>query len=63
MVSQNEREALPSVRTLGYFAILMVAVGLLMVTVLGAYFFLHRKQQMADIEMATTEEQSKGEAA
>jgi len=63
LVSQDEREALASVRTLGHFAILMVVVGLLMVTVLAAYFFLHRKQQMADIEGATSEEQSQGNAA
>jgi hypothetical protein len=51
MVSQDEREALASVRTVGHFAILMVVVGLLMVTLLAAYFFLHRKQQLADIEI------------
>jgi len=63
MVSQDEREALASVRTLGHFAILMVVIGLLMVTLLAAYFFLHRKQQLADIETATTEEQSPSQAA
>jgi len=63
MVSQDEREALASVRTLGYFAVLMVLVGLLMVTLLAAYFFLHRKQQLADIEMANPEESSRGQAA
>ncbi|MGA7381948.1 MAG: hypothetical protein WBX03_13950, partial [Terriglobales bacterium] len=63
MVSQDEREALASVRTLGYFAILMVLVGLLMVTLLAAYFFLHRKQQLADIEMANPEESSRAHAA
>jgi Cache domain len=51
MVSQSEREALAPVRTVGYFAILMVVVGLLMVTLLGAYFFLHRAQEIADIEV------------
>jgi len=29
-----------------YFAILMVLVGLLMVTLLAAYFFLHRAQEI-----------------
>jgi hypothetical protein len=62
MVSQDEREALASVRTVGHFAILMVVVGLLMVTLLAAYFFLHRKQQLADIEVATPEEQSRGQS-
>jgi hypothetical protein len=63
MVSQDEREALASVRPVGHFAILMVVVGLLMVTLLAAYFFLHRKQQLADIEMATEGEQSRNQAA
>ncbi|MGA8150545.1 MAG: cache domain-containing protein [Terriglobales bacterium] len=63
MVSQDEREALASVRTLGHFAILMVVIGLLMVTLLAAYFFLHRKQQLSDIQTATTEEQSPGPVA
>jgi len=51
MVSQSEREALAPVRAVGYFAILMVVVGLLMVTLLAAYFFLYRTQEMADIEV------------
>jgi len=50
MVGQGEREALSSVRTVVYFAIFMVLVALLMVSLLTAYFFLHRKQEMADIE-------------
>src|SRR5208283_3952363 len=51
MVSQSEREALAPVRTITYFAILMVLVGLLMVTLLAAYFFLHRTQELSDIEV------------
>jgi len=50
MVSQREEEALASIRTVGHFAFLMVLVGLLMVTLLAVHFFLHRRQQMADIE-------------
>ena len=50
MVSQNARQAVASQRTVGSFAILMVCVALLMVTLLAAYFFLHRKQEMMDIE-------------
>jgi cell division protein FtsL len=50
MVGQSEREALSSVRTLVYFAIFMVVVALLIVSLLTAYFYLHRKQEMADIE-------------
>jgi hypothetical protein len=51
IVSQDGREVLASVRTVGYFAILMVLVGLLMLTLLGAYFYLHRRQQLADLEV------------
>jgi Cache domain len=51
MVSQSEREVLAPVRPVEYFAILMVVVGLLMVTLLAAYFFLHRTQEIADIEV------------
>ena len=51
MVSQNESEVLAPVRTVGFFAILMVVFGLLMVTLLAAYFFLHRAQEMAEIEV------------
>jgi hypothetical protein len=50
MVSQNAREAVGAQRAVGSFAILMVCVALLMVTLLAAYFFLHRKQEMMDIE-------------
>jgi len=56
IVSQDEREALASVRTVGYFALLMVVVGLLMVTLLTTYFFLHRRQQLADIEAVGNQE-------
>ncbi|HEY5178087.1 MAG TPA: cache domain-containing protein [Terriglobales bacterium] len=51
MVSQNEGEVLAPVRTVGFFAILMVVFGLLMVTLLAAYFFLHRAREMAEIEV------------
>jgi len=63
MVSQDEREALASVRTVGHFAILMVVVSLLMVTLLAAYFFLHQKQQLADIDMKPNGDQARGQAA
>ena len=52
MVGQSEREALSSVRTLVYFALFMLLVGLLMVSLLTAYFFLHREQEISDIESA-----------
>jgi len=50
MVSQSAREAAAPERTVGNFAFVMVMVALLMVTLLAAYFFLHRKQEMTEIE-------------
>ena len=50
MVSQSAREAVAPERTVGNFAFVMVMVALLMVTLLAAYFFLHRKQEMTEIE-------------
>jgi len=62
MVSQDEQEALAPVRTVGRFALLMVVLGLLMLTMLAAYFFLHRKQELAQIEVMRHEEGFKGRA-
>src|SRR5262244_2312794 len=42
LMSQDEREALAAIRTLGHFAFLMVVLGLLMLTLLLAYFSMHR---------------------
>jgi len=53
LVSQNEGEAVAPQRTVGSFAFLMVCVALLMVTLMAAYFFLHRKQEITDIESPT----------
>jgi hypothetical protein len=50
MVSQSTREAVAPERMVGNFAILMVLVALLMVTLMAAYFFLHRRQEMTEIE-------------
>lgn len=62
MVSQDEREALAPGRNVGYFALLMGLLGLLMLTLLAVYFFLHRRQQLADIEVSAQEEPPKGES-
>lgn len=50
MVSQSTREAVAPQRMVGNFAFVMVMVALLMVTLMAAYFFLHRKQEMTEIE-------------
>lgn len=62
MVSQDEQEALGPVRTVGYFALWMVVLGLLMLTMLAAYFFLHRKQELAQIEVMRPDDRFKGRA-
>jgi hypothetical protein len=62
LVSQDEREALASLRSVGHFAFLTVVLGLLMLTLLTGYFFLHRKQRLEVIE-PTREETPRGTAA
>jgi len=51
LVSQEEREALAPVRSLGHFALLMVVLGLLMLTLLLAYFSMHRQQELTAVEV------------
>jgi Cache domain len=62
MISQDEQEALAPVRTVGRFALWMVVLGLLMLTMLAAYFFLHRKQELAQIEVMRPDDRHKGRA-
>jgi len=50
VVSQDAQEAEGPVRAIGRFADSMVILSLLMIVLLGVYYFLHRKQQFADIE-------------
>jgi type II secretory pathway pseudopilin PulG len=50
LVSQSERDALAPLRGLEQFAVLMVILGILMLTLLFVYYFLHRNEKMADIE-------------
>jgi hypothetical protein len=63
LVSQDEREALAPVLSLVHFALLMVVLALLMLTLLTVYFFLHRRQRFEDIEVQATEELPKSGAA
>ncbi len=56
LVSQDEREALAPLLGLGHFALLMVVLALLMLTLLAVYFFLHRRQRFEDIEGQASEE-------
>ncbi len=50
LASQEDREVVGPVRGMAGFALLMLILALLMMTLLGAYVFLHRKQKLEDIE-------------
>lgn len=63
LASQDEAEALASVRTLGRFALVMVVLGLLMLTLLLAYFSTHRQRELTAVEVLPSRETTKGEAA
>jgi hypothetical protein len=63
VVSQSEREALAPVRTLERFAFLMAVLGLLMLIVLLAYFWAHREQRLADLEVIETPKPSQEKAS
>jgi Cache domain len=56
LVSQDEREALAALLGLGHFAVVMVVLALLMLTLLTVYFFLHRRQRFEDLEVQAAEE-------
>jgi hypothetical protein len=61
VVSQETREAEGPVRNLVFFAMLITVVSLVILSVLGAYVFLHRKQRFQDIEEVKTEEERETE--
>jgi len=63
LVSQDEQEALAPFRSVAHFALSMVVLALLMLTLLTVYFFLHKKQRLESIEMANREETPRGTAA
>lgn len=50
MVSQDMREATAPVRAVGNFALAMVILGLLMLTIMGVYVLLHRREEFEEIE-------------
>jgi hypothetical protein len=63
LASQDESEALASVRTLGRFALLMVVLGLLMLTLLLAYFSMHRQRELTAVQVLPRRETDEGKAA
>jgi hypothetical protein len=50
VVSQPEDKLAAPIRAVTQFALLMAILGLFMITLLGVYYALHRKQQFADIQ-------------
>jgi len=50
LASQEAREVTGPVRNMTAFALLLMVFALLMLTLLGAYVFLHRRQRLEDIE-------------
>jgi hypothetical protein len=62
LASQDEQEAMSPVRTLDHFAFLMVVLGLLMLTLLVVYFFLHREEPLEQVRVAETAGPPKGKA-
>jgi hypothetical protein len=59
LVSQDRQEALAPVATLGQFALLMVVFGLLMLTLLVVYFFLHGQERFEEKKILQIQEGSK----
>jgi hypothetical protein len=51
------------VRTLEHFAFLMVVLGLLMLTMLLAYFWTHREQELANLGVLEIQRPSQGKAS
>ncbi len=63
IASQEEREAVGPVRNLAWFAFLMMVLSLLMLTLLGAYVFMHTREHWAEIEVAHPEQAQRAGAA
>ncbi|MGI8961214.1 MAG: cache domain-containing protein [Bryobacteraceae bacterium] len=63
IVSQEEHQAAAPMRQVEHFALLMVILGLLMVTLLCVYYYLHRAQKFSDIEGVLSSEQERTRAA
>jgi hypothetical protein len=62
LATQEESEAIGPVRGMTGFALFMMILALLMMTLLGAYVFLHQKQKLEDIETPPENNQRPAEA-
>jgi hypothetical protein len=63
IVSQEEHQAAAPIRQVEHFALLMVILGLLMVTLLCVYYYLHRTQKPYQFEGMLPSEQERTRAA
>lgn len=63
LVSMDQRDATAPIRPVLRFAFLMVVLSLLMLTLLAVYLFLHRRQQVAEIEVLKTPQPPKSMSA
>jgi hypothetical protein len=63
IVSQHEHQAAAPMRQVEHFALLMVILGVLMVTLLCVYYYLHRAQRFSDIEEVFPSERGRATTA
>ena len=63
LVSQEEHQAAAPMRAVHDFALAMVILGLLMVTLLGVYYYLHKTQAYSAIEGVLPAEEPRARAA
>lgn len=63
LVSEEEHQAAAPIRDLIRFALLMVVLGVLMLTLLCVYYFMHRTQKFEDIEEALPSDRSRTTAS
>jgi hypothetical protein len=63
VMSQESREAEGSIRNMVFFAMLISVLSVVILSVLAAYVFLHRKQRLQDLEEERPEGEPETEAA
>jgi predicted histidine transporter YuiF (NhaC family) len=61
LATQEAREVTGPVHNTIVFAVLLMILSFLMLSLLAAYVYLHRKQRLEDIETQQEEEQEKEE--
>jgi hypothetical protein len=63
VASQEEREIIGPIRNMAAFALFLMILSMLMLTLLAAYVFLHRRQRLEDIETPPEEKPRPAAAA